>query len=78
MLGGTDLGLLLSQNAFCRLMVPFRAWTVTYTRRMLSILGKRELRLHSESHVLRCTVNDNQRLSILTYSPICTDVHANL
>ena len=38
------------------------------TRRMLSILGERELRLHSESHVLRCTVNDlcNQRLS--TYS----------
>ena len=38
------------------------------TRRMLSILGERELRLHSESHVLRCTVNDlcNQRMS--TYS----------
>ena len=36
---------------------------------MLSILGERELRLHNESHVLRCTVNDlciNQRLS--TYS----------
>ena len=30
----------------------------TYTRRMLSILGERELRLLSESHVLRCTVND--------------------
>ena len=28
------------------------------TRRMLSIVGERELRLHSESHVLRCTVND--------------------
>ena len=43
---------------------------IVYTRRMLSILGERELRLHSESHVLRCTVNDlcnrNQRLS--TYS----------
>ena len=32
--------------------------TRAITRRMLSIVGERELRLHSESHVLRCTVND--------------------
>ena len=40
---------------------------------MLSILGERELRLHSESHVLRCTVNDlcNQRLSTYVLSHLC-------
>ena len=31
---------------------------VYITRRMLSVVGERELRLHSESHVLRCKVNE--------------------
>ena len=41
------------------------------TRRMLSIVGERELRLHSDSHVLRCTVNN------LYHIYAYTEVHAN-